>query len=148
MQVRKQKKPAARGGAAPASRRRAGKGASAAAGNLQAAQTESPSRSAQGCCPPLESAADPRLFKALGDPTRVLILISLARCCGPKTVTQAAECCSVDLSVVSRHLAILRDAGVLSVRKQGRQIFYDVRYAELARTLRGLAEAIEACCPQ
>jgi ArsR family transcriptional regulator len=63
-------------------------------------------------------------------------------------VTQAAECCSVDLSVVSRHLAILRDAGVLSVRKQGRQIFYDVRYAELARTLRGLAEAIEACCPQ
>ncbi len=62
-------------------------------------------------------------------------------------MTQAAECCSVDLSVVSRHLAILRDAGALSVRKEGRQIYYDVRYGELARTLRGLADAIEACCP-
>jgi len=83
----------------------------------------------------------------MGDPTRIHILIRLAQCCGPQTVTQAAENSSVDLSVVSRHLGILRDAGIVTVRKEGRQMFYSVRYAEIARSLRALADAIEACCP-
>jgi len=52
----------------------------------------------------------------------------------------------VDLAVVSRHLAILRDAGVLEVEKQGRQTFYRVRYDALCRTLRALADALESCC--
>lgn len=105
-------------------------------------------RKRSACCLPLEAALDPRLFKALSDPTRMHILIRLARCCGPRTVTQAAKCCAVDLSVVSRHLRVLRDAGVLTVQKQGRQIFCRVRYTEIARTLRALADAIEACCPE
>lgn len=99
------------------------------------------------CCPSLEAAVDPRLFRALGDPTRIHILIRLAQCCGPQTVTQAAENSSVDLSVVSRHLGILRDAGIVTVRREGRQMFYSVRYTEVARSLRALAAAIEACCP-
>lgn len=90
---------------------------------------------------------DPRLFRALGDPTRILILMRLARCCGPQTVSQAAANSAVDLSVVSRHLGILRDAGVVTVRKDGRQVYYAVRYAEVARSLRLLADALEACCP-
>lgn len=83
----------------------------------------------------------------MGDPTRIHILIHLAQCCGPQTVTQAAENSAVDLSVVSRHLGILRDAGIVTVRREGRQMFYSVRYAEVARSLRALADAIEACCP-
>ncbi len=104
-------------------------------------------RKSAACCAALESAIDPRLFRALSDPTRIHILIGLAQCCGPQTVTQAAACSAVDLSVVSRHLGILRDAGILSVRKEGRQMYYSVRYAEVARALRALADAIAACCP-
>jgi len=99
------------------------------------------------CCPSLEACLDAKLFKALGDPTRLHIMINLARCCEPQSVGAVAECCSVDLSVVSRHLSALREAGVLAVQKQGRSMLYSVRFAELARTLRTLADLIEACCP-
>ncbi len=114
---------------------------------MQARRQRKPAARAGACCPSLEAAVDPRLFRALGDPTRLHILIGLARCCGPQTVSQAAANSAVDLSVVSRHLAILRDAGIVSVRKQGRQMFCTVRYVELAGSLRALADAIEACCP-
>ena len=57
-----------------------------------------------------------------------------------------AECCPVDISVVSRHLAILREAGILAARKQGKEVLYSVRSTELVSTLRELADAIEGCC--
>ena len=39
---------------------------------------------------------------------------------GPySTVTEAAGCCPVDLSVVSRHLATLKEAGILQADLNG-----------------------------
>lgn len=87
------------------------------------------------------------LFKALCDPTRARLLACLAKCGRPCSVGEVAECCSVDLSVVSRHLALMARAGVLDAVKQGRQVHYRVRFHELAEALRGLAEAVEQCCP-
>ena len=55
----------------------------------------------------------PKLFKALCDGNRVAILRWLAEQGQPLPVGRIAGCCSVDLSVVSRHLAVLRDAGLL-----------------------------------
>jgi len=95
----------------------------------------------------LSTLLSPGFFKALGDPNRVAILISLARCCEEKTVSEVSECCSVDLSVVSRHLAILRDAGVLRAQKRGKQLYHSVCFGHLAKMLRDIAHAIEACCP-
>ncbi|MCX5689786.1 MAG: hypothetical protein NTV94_08405, partial [Planctomycetota bacterium] len=57
------------------------------------------------------------------------------------------ECCSVDLSVVSRHLQMLARTGVLESVKSGRTVSYAVRYVHLCQTLRTLADAIEECCP-
>jgi ArsR family transcriptional regulator len=51
------------------------------------------------------------------------------------------------LSVVSRHLSQLADAGVLESTKKGRTVFYRVRFADLAAKLRALAKAIDSCCP-
>lgn len=97
---------------------------------------------------PSAAAEDSRFFRALADPCRFGILQQLVGCCGqPQTVTQAAACCSVDLSVVSRHLATLRDAGILEARKVGREVHYTVRYQELSNQLRNLADAIDRCCP-
>jgi DNA-binding transcriptional ArsR family regulator len=53
----------------------------------------------------------------------------------------------VDFSVVSRHLASLARSGVLEARKEGRTMSYRVRYAELCRSFRSLADALEACRP-
>lgn len=98
------------------------------------------------CCD-LESEFSVELFKALSEPNRAAILAALVEARRRKTVSEIAECCTVDLSVVSRHLAVLRAAGVLEARKQGRQVHYRVRVASLAAYLRRLADALEACCP-
>lgn len=86
---------------------------------------------------------DPELFRALGDPTRAGLLACLAKCARACSVGEVAECCEVDLSVVSRHLSLLARAGVLEPSKQGRTVMYRLRGAELASRLRALASALE-----
>jgi ArsR family transcriptional regulator len=100
----------------------------------------------KACCPNLEGLIDPALFRALGDPNRVALLATLGRSGRPTTVSKAAECCPVDLSVVSRHLAVLREAGVVRAAKRGREVHYTVS-RDLAASLRALADALDACCP-
>jgi ArsR family transcriptional regulator len=98
------------------------------------------------CCGDLGEVLRPGFFKALADPNRIVLLADLSARGTPTTVSEAAGCCAVDLSVVSRHLATLRDAGVLESEKRGREVYYSVPYAELAETLRSMADALEACC--
>jgi ArsR family transcriptional regulator len=104
-------------------------------------------KQAAACCAPVDELLDPELFKALCDPTRLKLLACLAKCGRACSVTEVAECCSVDFSVVSRHLSMLEKAGVLEAAKEGRTVFYKVRYNEICKTLRSLASAIEECCP-
>jgi ArsR family transcriptional regulator len=96
---------------------------------------------------PIDNLLNPELFKALCDPTRTSLLACLAKCARPCTVSEIAQCCSVDFSVVSRHLSTLARAGVLEARKQGRTVLYRMRYADLSAALRSLADAIDQCCP-
>lgn len=95
---------------------------------------------------PLTQLLTPSFFKALSDPNRISILGWLAQGRAECTVGEVAEWLPVDPSVVSRHLAILRDAGLLEASKRGRQVFYRVRITELAGTLRRIADALETCC--
>ena len=100
-----------------------------------------------GACHGLDRLLQPQFFKALGDPNRVTILARLAQSCRPMSVSEIGSDSPLSLSVVSRHLAMLRDAGILVAEKRGRTVSYSVRYSALAHTLRQLANAIEACCP-
>jgi DNA-binding transcriptional ArsR family regulator len=84
-----------------------------------------------------------QLFRALGDPTRVRLVDLLAERCRACSVTELAGCLDVDFSVVSRHLALLRAAGVLRANKVGRTVFYEIQFDALAETLRGIADALE-----
>jgi len=97
-------------------------------------------------CPALDTVLSPQLFRALCDPNRLAILARLAECCGSLKVGEVAECCPVDVSVVSRHLATLRDAGILTAEKQGKEVFYTLEARSLVQSLRRIADAIEACC--
>jgi len=98
------------------------------------------------CCRDVSELFEPRFFKALCDPNRLTLLARLAQSCEPRSVSQIASCCPVNLSVVSRHLAILRDAGILEAEKRGKEVYYSVPYDKLAATLREIAEGIEECC--
>lgn len=100
------------------------------------------------CCEPIDDLLDAELFKALGEPTRLKLLSCLAKCGRPCSVTELTECCNVDLSVVSRHLSVLEKAGVLAAEKQGRTVFYSVRYKHLTEAFRSLAKAVEGCRPK
>jgi DNA-binding transcriptional ArsR family regulator len=62
-------------------------------------------------------------------------------------VTEVAESCSVDFSVVARHLRALASAGLLDAEKSGRTLLYRPRCAELCERLRQLIAAIEEWCP-
>lgn len=94
----------------------------------------------------LAELLSPDFFKALGDANRLGLLRTLAEQSTPASVGELGSCCKVDLSVVSRHLAILRNAGVLEARRRGKQVFYRARTRALARRLRGIADALERCC--
>ena len=89
----------------------------------------------------------PKLFKALSDPRRLTLLIRLAEAGEACTISSVADGAGVDMSVVSRHLAILRDAGIIQCEKQGKEVWCVVRTRALAKVLRDLASALEACCP-
>ncbi len=99
------------------------------------------------CCGDPAGLLETRLFKAPCDPTRIAILVRLAEAVDDRTVGQIAEDGPVDTSVVSRHLAALRDAGIVEATRRGKEVYHRVRYRALAATLRAGADAIEACCP-
>jgi|SRR5581483_4083131 len=63
-----------------------------------------------------------RRFRALGDPLRVRILDQLRD--GEQTVTALAERLGAGQQNVSKHLAVLADAGMLARRKEGTHAYY------------------------
>jgi DNA-binding transcriptional ArsR family regulator len=89
----------------------------------------------------------PKLFKALSDPKRLSLLVRLAEQGEACNVGQIAEGSGVDLSVVSRHLAMLRDAGIIRCEKRGKEVWCVVQTGAVVKILRDLADALEACCP-
>lgn len=71
------------------------------------------------------------LFRTLSDPTRRAIFERLCRE-GEKTVTALTARAGVSQPVVSRHLALLKQAGLVSDRHAGRQTHYSARIDALA----------------
>ena len=63
-------------------------------------------------------------FRALSDPTRQDI-VHLLRA-GPLTSGEIAQHFPVAWPTVSRHLAVLRDAGLIQAERHGQQIVYEL----------------------
>jgi len=66
-----------------------------------------------------------RLFHALSDETRVRVIDMLAT--GEKCVCDLQDAVGAAQSRLSFHLKVLRDAGLVNDRKQGRWNFYSLR---------------------
>ncbi|MFZ5884135.1 MAG: ArsR/SmtB family transcription factor [Chloroflexota bacterium] len=74
---------------------------------------------------------DPVLFaKAIADDTRQKIMS--ACCCREVSVGELAEQLHVTQPTVSHHLAILREAGLVQAREEGKQTFYTLNQDRLA----------------
>ena len=63
-------------------------------------------------------------FRALGDDTRREIFDRLAA--GPQSVTEIASGLAVTRPAVSQHLKVLKDAGLVSDRAEGRARIYQI----------------------
>ncbi|HEY3815494.1 MAG TPA: metalloregulator ArsR/SmtB family transcription factor [Caulobacteraceae bacterium] len=74
------------------------------------------------------------LFKSLADPTRLALFERLSRE-GELTVHALTRGAGVSQPAVSKHLAQLRDAGLVSDRKQGRETHYRAEPEALAPML-------------
>jgi ArsR family transcriptional regulator, cadmium/lead-responsive transcriptional repressor len=74
------------------------------------------------------------LFRSLGDPTRLAILYRLAQ--GEARVVDLTGELGLAQSTVSKHLACLRDCGLVDFRAVGRQSFYTLSRPELMDLLR------------
>ena len=59
-------------------------------------------------------------------------------------MSEIAERCPVDISVVSRHLSQLKDAGIIDGERRGREVFYSVS-AGVGKRLRAVADLLDAC---
>jgi DNA-binding transcriptional ArsR family regulator len=62
------------------------------------------------------------VFQALADPVRRGLLNRLSR--GDHTAGALAEPFSISRPAISRHLRVLRDAGLVSVRTEGRERWF------------------------
>ena len=67
-----------------------------------------------------------KIIKAMAHPTRLFIVDELARH-GERCVCELTEMVGVDMSTVSRHLALLKNAGIVEDQKRGAQVYYDLR---------------------
>ncbi len=61
-------------------------------------------------------------LKALADPTRLAVVEALMD--GPRHVGALAEQLGVEQSLLSHHLRVLRDIGMLAARRDGKAVLY------------------------
>jgi len=80
------------------------------------------------------------LFHGLGDPSRLAILRHLAL--GEHRVVELTEHLGLAQSTVSKHLACLRDCGLVSSRPQGRASMFSLTHHEAMMAVFAAAERI------
>ena len=69
-------------------------------------------------------AAENRIFQALVDPSRRAIFVSLTT--GEAAVKDLTKRFDISQPAISQHLATLKDAGLVSGRREGRCVYYRV----------------------
>ncbi|MDY0166177.1 MAG: metalloregulator ArsR/SmtB family transcription factor [Thermoguttaceae bacterium] len=67
-----------------------------------------------------------RIMKAMAHPARLLMVDELARS-GERCVCELTELVGSDMSTVSRHLSLLKNAGLVEDEKRGQMVFYRLR---------------------
>jgi DNA-binding transcriptional ArsR family regulator len=83
----------------------------------------------EGC--PMDAKAQGRLetlagvIKAMAHPTRLFFVEELSR--GERCVCELTEMVGADVSTVSKHLAVLKNVGIVGAVKRGSRVIYQLR---------------------
>ena len=81
-----------------------------------------------------------KILKALAHPVRVLIVETLAK--GDRCVCELNKLADIDQSNISRHLASLKQAGLVTDRRDGMKVFYHLRCPCLLDALKCTVEVL------
>ncbi len=65
------------------------------------------------------------VLKSLAHATRLFLVDELSK--GERCVADLTEMVGADMSTVSRHLSVLKSAGIVSDEKRGAQVYYSLR---------------------
>ena len=87
-------------------------------------------------------SADAELLKAIADPHRLTIVATLARSAEAVCVCDFTEGMPINQSSVSHHLAILRDAGIVTSERRGTWAYYSLASDVRDRLLKALDEVL------
>jgi len=78
------------------------------------------------------------LLKAMANEARLIVLCQLIE--GEKNVTELQDAAGLSQSAMSQHLAVLREQGVVTARREGQSVFYRLASPEataIMETLHG-----------
>jgi len=93
---------------------------------------------------------DAKFLKTLSEPVRLEILKFLMQN-GRADIGTIAEHMPQDRSVISRHLNLMHEAGILNCEKETRHVFYEINgnaFIEKIENITGLIrQCIAECCP-
>lgn len=82
-----------------------------------------------------------RVFKALAHPSRLFILEQLTD--GERCVCELTNMIGSDMSTVSKHLSVLKSAGVIQDEKRGLQVYYSLKMPCILRFFDCVGEVLE-----
>mgnify|MGYP001563431569 CR=1 FL=1 len=82
-----------------------------------------------------------RILKALAHPSRLFMVEELSR--GERCVRELTEMVGADMSTVSKHLSLLRSAGIVAVEKRGMQVYYRLKTPCVLRFFDCIGEVIQ-----
>ncbi len=80
-----------------------------------------------------------KIFKALGHPSRLIMVNALQN--GEKCVCDLQELIGDDISTISRHLSVLKEADIISATKKGTYMFYALKLTCLSTFLSCLSNS-------
>lgn len=69
--------------------------------------------------------AKANVLKALGHPTRLFMIQELSK--GERCVCSFADQIGADFSTISKHLTVLKHAGLVDDEKRGQKVFYHLK---------------------
>ncbi len=82
-----------------------------------------------------------KVFKALAHPSRLFILAQLTD--GAPCVCELTDMIGADMSTVSKHLSVLKSAGVIQDDKRGLQVYYSLKMPCILRFFDCVGEVLQ-----
>lgn len=70
------------------------------------------------------------IYSAFGNQTRTKLILCLAA--KSKNVTELIQTCGLSQSAVSQHLAKLKKSGIVETKKEGKEVWYSLKFKKAA----------------